>query len=182
MKTTWAILALLAMGGLTLGIAWIFAGSKAAKRARAVVAGLALGALILAMGWIFYFQDQPFFVELRRPANVPKDAVFLLVVKGVIWEHCTYDPHEDADHCQVWNGDGGVISDEVYLPFDGGPAVKADRLRIRKAALPGIMNAICLGNGRALLPKWLVDRDKERGFPDIARPVCPPADTGALSH
>ena len=147
-----------------------------------ILIGLAAGVLVLATAWVFYLQDQPFFVELRRPANVPKDAVFLLVVKGVWWEHCTYNPQEDIDHCEVWNEGGGVISDEVYLPYDGGPAVKADQLKIRKGVYPGIMNALCLENGRALLPKWLVDRDKGSGFPDIGRPICPPADAGAGSR
>lgn len=134
-----------------------------------------LGALVLLILFASScsLKDYPIFLEWRRPPNVPKDSVFVEWPKGGVWEHCVYVASEDADKCQMFNWGGGVISDGVYLPYDGGPSVKGDQLRIRRGVSPIMGNAICLENGRALLPKWLVDRHKEGSFQEFFNPGCP---------
>ena len=121
-------------------------------------------------------RDQPVFLEWRRPANVPSVAVFVEWSKGGAWERCQYCGEENLDHCTVWNWGGGVISDEVYYPFDKGPAIKSDQLRIQREVPSGIGDdAICLENGRTLIPKWLVDAHNEGRFRDLfdRKASCP---------
>jgi len=130
----------------------------------------AWGARILLFTAIlgYFIQDVPVFIHLRRPSNTPKDAVYIRQPKMTVWEHCNYNSQQDADYCQVWSGDGGLISNEVYLPWDGGPPIKAEHLKIQEDVQSGLgREAICLENGRTLIPKWLVDARKEGRFRDM---------------
>ena len=87
-----------------------------------------------------------------------------------------YNNKETVDYCTEWNWGGGVIYSGVYYTFDKGPAVKSAQLRIQKGAVSGIGDdAICLENGRTLIPKWLVDAYNGGRFRDLYNypPNCP---------
>ena len=142
------------------------------------------GALIFLAILGYCLQDQPFFVNLRRPSKVPKDAVFVFSTKTLAWERCNYDSHRDLDYCEVWNEDGEVIFNEVYLPLDGGPPIRAAQLKIQNNVRSGLGGeAICLENGRALVPKWLIDARKEgRADMNSLDPGCPNLHSGAGDH
>jgi hypothetical protein len=90
----------------------------------------------------------------KRPANVPTRAVAIPVVKGVLWQNCTYDAEKDTDRCTIWHSDGQTIVDEVFVPYGDGPTIKQSDLIIADQA-HGIRSGddrICLRNGRILIP------------------------------
>jgi hypothetical protein len=91
-------------------------------------------------------------LERSRPRNVSKDAIH---VGGAVgwWEWCSYDPKEDMDHCQIFNRGGGVIWNEVFLPYDGGKAAKGPELQVDGESRIVGPQYVCLKNGRILIPK-----------------------------
>ena len=129
------------------------------------------GALIFLAMCVYLLPFNP-----RRPANVPADAVFHAWAKGGAWERCWYSAQENADHCEIYNWGGGVIDNGVFVPWDGGPPIKQEQLKIQKDVQSGLGGrAICLKNGRTLIPKWLADARKEGSFRDMDSqdPACP---------
>jgi hypothetical protein len=133
---------------------------------------LTISALICFIAALHFLWDQPIFLEWRRPANVPRDAVFVAWVKGGAWEHCVYSEREGVDRCTVWNWGGEIINSGIYVPTDGRWAAAAKDLRIRRGVTPGDTDMICLENGRELLPERLAHRKPE--FPPwIFEDHCP---------
>jgi len=88
----------------------------------------------------------------KRPTNVPYRAVPIPVVKGVLWQSCTYDAEKAADHCTIQNSDGQIMYDEVFVPYDDGPAVQQPDLCITARTPYSGDDRIHLRNGRVLIP------------------------------
>ncbi len=63
-----------------------------------------------------------------RPANVPQDAVRVVGGKSHEWMRCEYAANVNT--CQIYNAGGLVLRDEIYRPYDGGDAVRAEDLKI----------------------------------------------------
>ena len=95
-----------------------------------------------------------------RPANAPRDSVYVEGGEAGWWQHCSYDPSQDIDHCQVFNLGGAVLYDEVFLPYDGGTAAKASELNIDGSSNLSGPNIVCLKNSRILIPKSNFERLK----------------------
>lgn len=95
-----------------------------------------------------------------RPNNIPRDSVYVEGGEAGWWQHCSYDPNQDADYCQIFNLSGEIIEDEIFLPDDGGRAAKASELDINGNALFSGPYIVCLRNGRILIPKSDFDNQK----------------------
>jgi hypothetical protein len=111
---------------------------------------------------IMVFTSGLWFVGCRpsRPSNVPADSVYIVGGEFGWWQHCSYDPKEEVDYCQIYNLGGDILYDEVSLPYDGGKAAKEDELKIvSRSKLTG-PNYVCLENGRILIPKSHFENQK----------------------
>lgn len=95
--------------------------------------------------------------EPPRPKNVPLDAVRLGHAKGPQRAVCSFE--KAVNRCRVFNAGGVLLRDDVFLPYDGGPAVPAADLRIRWQCSQ--IDSLCLENGRYLLPRTDFERHKE---------------------
>jgi hypothetical protein len=95
-----------------------------------------------------------------RPSNVPLDSAYVFGAKAGWWQHCSYDPKQDSDHCQIFNMGGEVLADEVFLPYDGGRAAKESELSVVTDSNLTGPNYICLKNGRILIPKSHFEQEK----------------------
>ena len=95
-----------------------------------------------------------------RPNNVPPDSVYVVGAYVGRWERCSYEPNEDANHCQIFNAGGNVLSDERFLPYDGGKAAKDSELKIVSNSDITGPQYVCLANGRILIPKSHFENQK----------------------
>jgi hypothetical protein len=83
-----------------------------------------------------------------RPANVPVDAVRLGGAKASWWVKCAYK--SGVNVCSVFNSGGQVLEDNsVYRPYDGGPPVPDQELRIDPRR--SMIQVIYLENGRIII-------------------------------
>ncbi len=83
-----------------------------------------------------------------RPANVPVDAVRLGGAKASWWVKCGYK--SDVNVCSVFNSGGHVLEDNsVYRPYDGGPPVPDEELRIDPKR--SMIDVLYLENGRIII-------------------------------
>jgi hypothetical protein len=96
-----------------------------------------------------------------RPNNVPKDSVRVSGADEHWWEWCSYDQKEDADHCEIFNGGGQVLWNEMFLPYDGGKAARETELMIDNETHLKSWQYVCLKNGRILIPKSGFENQKE---------------------
>jgi len=95
----------------------------------------------------------------KRPTNVPTGAVAVSIPKSnYLWKYCWYDPQDSDDHCRVFNGNGLIIIDDTFDPYDGGPPVPSEELRIDSRRSFG--DWVWLENGRILLPRSDFDQVK----------------------
>ena len=95
-----------------------------------------------------------------RPGNVPSDSVYVVGAYVGWWERCSYEPQEDVNHCQIFNAGGEVLSDEVFLPYDGGRAAKQSEMKIVSNSDITGPQYVCLSNGRILIPKSHFENQK----------------------
>ena len=96
--------------------------------------------------------EQPVFMEHRRPAKVPSDAVLVQLAKGGVWQRCEVASTTGKIRCQIFNWKGGLLYDEIFLPYDPGPALRASDLKIPPYVPAVGPDWVCLQNGRILLP------------------------------
>jgi hypothetical protein len=73
-----------------------------------------------------------------------------------MWVKCWYKA--PTNYCRIYNAAGEPYYDEVYLPYDGGPAIPESELEVD----PNLSNPayIHLKNGRTLLPSTNFERHK----------------------
>ena len=106
------------------------------------------------------WSDQPVLLEHRRPPSVPSDAVLVQLAKGGVWQHCEVEASTGKDRCQIFNWRGGLLYDEIFLPYDQGPSVTTSDLRIPRYVPAVGPDWVCLENGRILLPASRFDELK----------------------
>ncbi len=106
------------------------------------------------------WSDQPVLLEHRRPTNVPWDAVLVQLAKGGVWQRCEVASSAGKIRCQIFNWKGGLLYDEIFLPYDQGPAVPASDLKIPPYVPAVGPDWVCLRNGRILLPTSRFDQLK----------------------
>jgi hypothetical protein len=97
----------------------------------------------------------------ERPNNIPTDSVYVEGGKACWWQRCSYDPNQDSDHCQIFNMGGDIIYDEVFLPYDGEKAPKANELEIDGFSIPRGPDYVHLKNGRILIPKSQFEQQRQ---------------------
>jgi hypothetical protein len=85
-----------------------------------------------------------------RPNNIPKSAVLVLSAFTHFWQECRYDTAEQQDKCRIYNGNGYLLRDEVFLPANGGNALRDDQLKI---VAGGDSHSVHLLNGTVMIPK-----------------------------
>ena len=91
--------------------------------------------------------------ESSRPPNVSGNAVLVRGAKVGWWQSCSIDNAERKVHCTIWNAGGHVLYEDVFVPYDEGPAPTASELQIpTDPKYPG-PDRICLHNGRILIPQ-----------------------------
>lgn len=99
--------------------------------------------------------------DVVRPDSVPADAIFVRGGKIGWWQQCKAGSSGQPVHCRIWGGAGGVLADEEFLPYDGGPPPTADELKIAAdTTFPG-PDRIILTNNRVLLPQSRFDELKK---------------------
>jgi hypothetical protein len=87
--------------------------------------------------------------------------VYVATAKIGFWDYCKFDPVQRTDHCQIFFTDGSILSEDDFLPYDGGTAVGADELKIDPHTHFADLDRIILRNGRILLPKSRYDDEKK---------------------
>jgi hypothetical protein len=119
--------------------------------------------LIVAAAVLLVVSCSPSPRELpQRPSNVPIDAVRIGGSKRYWWIRCTYKAGENV--CAVFNAGGVLLEAGLYRPYDGGPAVPENELRIDTSR--SMTSCVYLENGRVLVDdrdfdflERLLDRD-----------------------
>jgi hypothetical protein len=101
-----------------------------------------------------------------RPSSVPRDSIYVVGGKVGWWQHCSFDPKQDVDHCQIFNLGGESLYDEVFLPYDGGKAAEEAELSIVGNSDLAGPQYVCLRNGRILIPRSQFEQ--QRRFVDWA--------------
>jgi len=92
------------------------------------------------------------------PSNVPRDAVEIpMIGKSTGWVKCSLDSSDTR--CVVFNINGVVVRDDIFLPFDGGPTVTASELQMARDDSGA--DYVWLRHGRLLLPRTNFDEHKE---------------------
>jgi hypothetical protein len=120
---------------------------------RAIVAvSLALVAVAL---WV-YLKVLP-----HRPPNVPNTATPVSMPWGYDWNDCWFDSSQSVSHCQIFNKNGDVLYDDVFLPYEGNGPTSADALKIRRNQGAGGEEWIYLENGTILIPRSRYDKIKK---------------------
>ena len=113
---------------------------------------LAVAFLLMLQCTACNWSDQPVLLAHRRPANIPSDAVLVQLAKGGVWQRCETTSTTGKTRCQIFNWKGGLLYDEIFLPYDQGSALSESDLKI-PPYLPTVgPDWVCLQNGRILLP------------------------------
>jgi len=80
-----------------------------------------------------------------------------MIGKSTGWVKCSLDSSDTR--CVVFNINGVVVRDDIFLPFDGGPTVTASELQIARDDSGA--DYVWLRHGRLLLPRTNFDEHKE---------------------
>jgi|ERR1035437_5202779 hypothetical protein len=94
--------------------------------------------------WIFVIPNHP-----SRPDNVPKSTTLVLMGWTHYWQECWFDSATQQDRCRIYNGNGIILRDDVFLPANGGGAIRENQLMI---APGGDSCSVHLSNGTVLIP------------------------------
>jgi hypothetical protein len=86
----------------------------------------------------------------RRPEGIPSSSIFVPAAKGGYWQTCRLDQTVGECRCTIYLGDGRVVYDEVFLPYNGGAQIEEKDLEITPE---GTGDTVKLANGRLLLPQ-----------------------------
>jgi hypothetical protein len=97
----------------------------------------------------------------KRPEGVPEAAVRIPSVKRSIWQECVFESTAVVDRCTIYGSDGHVLEQGVFVPYDGGSAVRSADLRITDGGKLSGVDRIHLQNGRVLIPKARESQLKE---------------------
>lgn len=124
-----------------------------------LLVGAAICACLLYV-WIFVLPNHP-----SRPGNVPKSATLVLMGWSHFWQECSFDSARQQDRCRIYNGNGEILHDEIFLPANGGSAVPEDQLKI---APGGNSYSVHLLNGIVLIPQKNFDEIKKELQGDLS--------------
>ncbi len=104
--------------------------------------------VLLAMGTIAWLTCSCSTAQ-QRPANVPVGAVKVIGAKGTgPWQYCELTP-ADQVHCRLFNINGEVLYDDVFVVYSGEQPKSSSDLKISEE---GGDQWIRLKNGTVLIP------------------------------
>ena len=93
----------------------------------------------------------------RRPDNVPLQATAIAIPHGYDWDYCWADKAANVNRCQIYNGDGLLMYDGVFLRYEGTGMVPEESLKISQR---GGEQWIELEDGTILIPRSHYDQVK----------------------
>jgi hypothetical protein len=93
----------------------------------------------------------------KRPENVPARAIPIAIPHSYDWDYCWVDKTMNVNRCQIYNGDGLPLYDDVFLPYEGTGVVPEELLKISQK---GGEQWIELQDGTILIPKSHYDQIK----------------------
>lgn len=130
---------------------------------RRSVINLSIAAIpVILFGWWYYAAfiapNHP-----QRPSNVPPSATLVLQGFAAFWQKCWFDENLHKDRCQIFNRNGVILRDEIFLSYDGKATIPANRLKIVSG---GGWDYIHLQDGSILIP--------QQGYEAIREVIAPP--------
>ena len=128
------------------------------------------GAVAFAAAWVFFAIYSKVDDDHPVPRSVPAGAVEIpMIAKSHGWAMCSIEGSQAR--CRVFNQKGETITDDVFLPFDGGVAPSAAELTIEPFETSP--DYVRLKNGRLLLPRTNFAEHKAFAERMLAPPTTP---------
>jgi hypothetical protein len=88
--------------------------------------------------------------QLERPKNVPARATPIAIPHGYDWDICSVDKIRNVNRCQIYNGSGVLMYDDIFVKYEGDGVVPEELLNISQK---GGEQWIQLQDGTILIPK-----------------------------
>jgi hypothetical protein len=86
----------------------------------------------------------------RRPQNVSVKATPVAIPHGYDWDYCWVDKTVNVNRCRIYNGDGLILYDDIFVRYEGSGVVPEDSLQISQK---GGEQWIELQDGVILIPQ-----------------------------
>lgn len=103
-------------------------------------------ALLIVMGFTVSCKK-----DLRkRPDSVPAKATPIAIPYGFDWDYCWVDKAMNVNKCQIYNGNGLLMYDDVFVRYEGTEVVPEESLKITQK---GGEQWIELEDGTILIPE-----------------------------
>jgi hypothetical protein len=122
------------------------------------------GVILMAIAWYiwaFVLPNHP-----SRPHAVPKSATLVFMNFTHYWQECWFDTSMRQDRCRIYNANGEILNEGVFLPIDGAPAFKGDKLRIVQG---GNSYSVHLACGAVLIPQQHFDETRRELNGDFSK-------------
>ncbi len=124
-----------------------------------IVAGILLFAIWYCTA--FVLPNHP-----RRPKNVSPSATLIFQGGLAFWERCWVDENINQNSCQIFNGAGVILVDDIFLPYSGTGPVPESRLKISSN---GHWGYITLQDGTILIPQKHYDAIRQQISPKVPK-------------
>jgi len=127
------------------------------KRALFLVLQISAVFLVGFVSWYcftFILSNHP-----RRPASVPPQATLVFEGGVAFWERCWVDQAIQQNQCQIFNRKGVTLTEDVFLPYQGGGPVPESQLKIVSGGDWGVVK---LQDGTILIPRTSYDVIRKR--------------------
>lgn len=79
---------------------------------------------------------------------------------GYDWDYCWFDSVRSVSRCQIFDKGGGIIYEDIFLPYEGQGPTSADELKVSARQDGGGYEWIRLENGTILIPRSSYDKIK----------------------
>jgi hypothetical protein len=86
----------------------------------------------------------------KHPVGVPAKATPIAIPHGYDWDYCWVDKTTDVNRCQIFNGNGVLMYDGIFLRYEGTGTIPEESLRISQK---GGEEWVELQDGDILIPK-----------------------------
>ncbi len=107
--------------------------------------------------------------RVERPTNIPVDSTRIPGVKSTdFWQHCSFDRQSGNTRCKIFNVNGLLFRDDVFVPYVGERPTSDADLKIQPH---GGNEWVDLANGTTLIPQSQFERIKR--FLDWDRGLAP---------
>jgi hypothetical protein len=93
----------------------------------------------------------------NRPAAVPAKATPIAIPHSYDWDYCWVDKVMNVNRCQIYNGEGLLMYDGIFVRYEGSGVVPEESLQISQK---GGEQWIELQDGTILIPQSHYDQVK----------------------